>query len=381
MPRARAGTVPQAVTGSARFLIRQKEAILTTLSDASETMPDKIRVKIMGVGGTGILALQQVMSSLSGLSELGEADIDLEFWELDSDLKSRTYSTKGRFVQLGPSITRGRGTDGDAQVGQQAALESREAILAALTGATIVFILAGASGGIGAGAAPVIADLARTVSSAPGYWNDYRPGFSERVPTIAYLISHPPCKTGHDGQRVLATMSALRGKVDSLIVLNEDGATPEIGGQPTSRLIDLDIQLILNLAFLPGLVGVDFSDVRHGLMEHRGFAHVAVGRASGTGHASKAARKALEAASLGDGIALGTSVLFLVKGGSDLTRYHVTEAAEVIYDAANQEAEILLGASPFMQASGEIEVIVHVTGLPSFRPACTATSSEVSWTC
>lgn len=342
-------------------------------------MPEKIRVKIMGIGGTGILALQQVMSSLSGLSELDDAGIDLEFWALDSDLKSRTCNTKERFVQLGLTITRGRGTDGDAQVGQQAALESREAILVALTGATFVFILAGASGGIGAGAAPIIADLARTVSSAPGYWNDHRPGLSERVPTIAYLISHPSCKTGHDGQRVLAAVTALRGKVDSLIVLNEDGATPETGGQPTSRLIGLDIQLILNLAFIPGLIGVDFSDVRHCLMEHRGFASVAVGWASGTGHASKAARKALEAASLGNSIALGTSVLFLVKGGSNLTLYEVNDAAEVIYDAANQEADIIFGAAPACLAPGEIEVIVHVTGIPSFRPACVATISEVSW--
>ena len=353
---------------------------MTKHSNASETKPEMLHVKILGVGGTGILALQDVVRSLSDVSELNDAEISLEFWALDSDLGPRTGTTNVRFMQLGPAIMHGNGTRGDRDLGRQAALESRAEILELLSGASLVFILAGASGGIGAGATPVIAEMSQALRSAPGYWQDRRTDIAQRVPTLAYLMSLTRGEPSSNDQTWLPALDDLRGKVDSLVMLSLDDSTPETSRSATSRLIERDIQLILHLAFIPGLIGVDFSDVRSHLLDHRGFGSLALGQASGDNRAAKAAQQAVKSASLRNSIKKGTSVLVLVKGGSDLTRYEVNEAAEVIYDAANQEADIIFGASPYMQSPGELEVVVHVTGLPSIHAMNTGTIDEVNWT-
>ena len=340
----------------------EAETVATHADDVNRA--NRIKFKIVGIGGAGIQALKGIRETLKAY--LGDPYFDIDFWALDSDLTARATIPGTNFLQLGATVAKGKSTRGSVALGQQAAQESREALLCALSGAFYVLIVAGPTGGISAGAAPIVADLARTIT--PDYYHHYQKG-----PLVAAYVSSPRDSSPAE------TVLALRGKVDSLTLIFMNEATAKTESPADSRLIGLGIELITITAITPGLIGVDSEDIRQCLQKNPGFSRLAYGHASGEALAIDAAKKAISSPALEKNLSQAGSVVFLVKGGNDMTRYNVNEAAEVIYNACNQEAEIVFGATVHPELQGQMEVLIQASGLPSICQINDAMTYEMSW--
>ena len=305
---------------------------------------NQANIKVVGVGGGGGNAVNRMISS--GLS-------GVEFWAMNTDAQVLEMSSAPKKIQLGAKLTAGLGAGGDPSVGEKAAEESREDLLVALDGADMVFVTAGMGGGTGTGAAPVVAKIAKELGAL----------------TIG-VVTKP---FGFEGKKrmsqAVAGLEKLKESVDALIVIPNDKLIEVVERRTTMRdaflVVDevllRGVQGISDIIVIPGLINVDFADVRT-VMQASGSALMGIGKASGEGRAMEAAKLAINSKLLETSINGATGIIMNVSGGPDMTLHEVNEAASVIHDAVSDNAEVIFGSVIDDRIQGEIQITVIATG-------------------
>lgn len=301
-------------------------------------------IKVIGVGGGGSNAVDRMIrSNITGL----------EFITVNTDAQALTRSLAPTRLRIGDKATRGLGSGGDPILGAKAADETSEAIADALRGADMVFIATGLGGGTGTGAAPVIADIAAAIGAL----------------TVA-VVTRPFEFEGANRARVANDgIGELTSKVDTVITIPNDKilqlADQKMPITDAFRLADdvlrQAIQGISDLITQPGLINLDFNDVR-AIMTDAGSALMALGQASGEDRSIKAIQEALHSPLLDISIDGASGVLLNFTGGLDLTLFEVNEAATIVSEAADADANIIFGAVIDEALESEIKVTVIATG-------------------
>ena len=318
---------------------------------SSEILPSQnAKIEVIGVGGGGSNAVNRMINSdLEGVS----------FRVLNTDAQALLQSSAERRVQLGQNLTRGLGAGGNPSIGQKAAEESRDELQQALEGSDLVFIAAGMGGGTGTGAAPVVAEVAKQSGAL----------------TVG-IVTKPFSFEGKRRMRQAEEgIARLAENVDTLIVIPNDRLKDVIAGAPLQEafrnaddVLRMGVKGISDIITCPGLVNVDFADVRS-VMTEAGTALLGIGIGSGRSRAIEAAQAAmnsplLEAARI-DG---AKGCVINITGGKDMTLEDMTSASEIIYDVVDQEANIIVGAVVDEAMEGEIQVTVIATGFETNQP-------------
>jgi len=316
-----------------------------------EILPSQsAKIEVIGVGGGGSNAVNRMINSdLEGVS----------FRVLNTDALALLQSSAESRVQLGQNLTRGLGAGGNPSIGQKAAEESKEELQQALEGSDLVFIAAGMGGGTGTGAAPVVAEVAKQSGAL----------------TVG-IVSKPFSFAGKRRMRQAEEgIARLAENVDTLIVIPNDRLKDVIAGAPLQEafrnaddVLRMGVKGISDIITCPGLVNVDFADVRS-VMTEAGTALLGIGIGSGRSRAIEAAQAAmnsplLEAARI-DG---AKGCIINITGGKDMTLEDMTSASEIIYDVVDQEANIIVGAVVDEAMEGEIQVTVIATGFETNQP-------------
>jgi len=286
----------------------------------------------------------------------------VQFMAVNTDAQALLASQAEQRIRIGERLTKGLGAGGDPERGLKAAEESREELAMLFQGADMVFVTAGMGGGTGTGAAPVIAELAREAGAL----------------TIA-IVTKPFSFEGFRRRQVADEgIRRLQEKVDTLIIIPNDRlltvadkrVTVEVAFRLADDILRQGIQGISELITVPGLINLDFADVR-AVMNEAGPALMAIGRGSGDTRAVDAAQHAIASPLLDISIDGAMGVLFNVTGGADLTLHEVFDAAEVVAKAAHPEANIIYGMviDPKMEQEVKITVIATGFGQMSRQPA------------
>jgi len=302
------------------------------------------QIRVIGVGGGGSNAVNRMIEE--GLS-------GVEFIAVNTDAQALMLSQAPKRVRIGDKLTRGLGAGGDPEVGRKAAEESSEELYQVLEGSDMVFVTAGLGGGTGTGAAPVIARIAREIGAL----------------TIG-VVTRPFSFEGAARERTAREgIEALKEQVDTLIVIPNDRlleiTDKRVSLQDAFRLADdvlrQGIQGISELITVPGLINLDFADVRT-IMAEGGAALMAVGRASGEDRARVAAEQAISSRLLDVTIDGARGILFNITGGPDLTLFEVNEAAAIIKETAHPEVNLIFGAVIDEKMGDEVRITVIATG-------------------
>ena len=317
------------------------------------------QIKVIGVGGGGSNAVDRMIET-----EIRGA----EFITVNTDSQALLRSQAPVRIRIGDKITKGLGAGGNPTVGAKAAEESAEEIQEALKGADMVFIAAGMGGGTGTGGAPRVAEIARELGA-----------LTIGVVTRPFSFEGPRRRqTAEQG------MAELRGKVDALISIPNDRllaiADKKMPVVDAFRLADdvlrQGIQGISDLITMPGLINLDFADVKT-IMSNAGSALMAIGHGSGETRAADAARAAVSSPLLDIAIDGAKGILFNITGGEDLTLFEVNEAAEIIGKAADADAMIIFGNVIDPRLQDEVRITVIATGFDS-KPQPPARSGYAS---
>ncbi len=312
---------------------------------SGDIVPSSVaRIKVIGVGGSGGNAVNRMIASdVTGV----------EFWSINTDAQALTQSSAQKRLQIGQKLTRGLGAGGNPAIGQKAAEESREEIAAALEGADLVFITAGMGGGTGTGAAPIVAEIAKELGAL----------------TVGVVTRPFTFEGRRRTNQADEGLGSLAGRVDTLIVIPNDKLLSVISEttpvQEAFRTADdvlrQGVQGISDIIIIPGLVNVDFADVR-AVMADAGSALMGIGIGSGKSRAREAAMAAISSPLLEASIDGARGVVFNITGGSDLTLHEVNAAAEIIYEVVDPNANIIFGAVIDDRLQGEIRITVIATG-------------------
>ncbi|MGZ8695159.1 MAG: cell division protein FtsZ [Gaiellaceae bacterium] len=302
-------------------------------------------IRVVGVGGAGLNAVNRMIDA--GIAEV-------EFIGVNTDVQQLAMSEAPLKIHIGTDLTRGLGSGSDSDVGKRAAEEAYDQLKRALRGSDMVFVTAGEGGGTGSGAAPVVAEIARSVGAL----------------TVGIVTT--PFKFEGNKRRQTAEfgLSQLRDACDTVIVIPNDRLL-DVVDKSTSmldafRLADdvlrQGVQGICDLITMPGLINLDFADVRT-IMKDAGSALMGIGYATGENRARDAAERALKSPLIETEIAGARGILLSVSGGEDLSLYEVNEAAEVVRQAAVDETNIIFGATVDERLAGQVWVTVVATGL------------------
>ena len=308
------------------------------------------RIEVIGVGGGGSNAVNRMIDSeLDGVS----------FRVLNTDAQALLQSSAERRLQLGQNLTRGLGAGGNPSIGQKAAEESREELQQALEGSDLVFIAAGMGGGTGTGAAPVVAEVAKQSGAL----------------TVG-IVTKPFSFEGKRRMRQAEEgIARLAENVDTLIVIPNDRLKDVIAGAPLQEafqnaddVLRMGVKGISDIITCPGLVNVDFADIRS-VMTEAGTALLGIGIGSGRSRALEAAQAAMNSPLLeATRIDGAKGCVINITGGKDMTLEDMTTASEIIYDVVDQEANIIVGAVVDESMEGEIQVTVIATGFETNQP-------------
>ncbi|MEO6577945.1 MAG: cell division protein FtsZ [Candidatus Limnocylindria bacterium] len=306
-------------------------------------------IKVIGVGGGGSNAVNRMIRA-----EM----MGVEFISVNTDAQALLQSDAPHKIRIGDKMTRGLGAGADPQVGQRAAEEDSEKIYEALKDADMIFITAGMGGGTGSGAAPVIAEIAKDLGAL----------------TVG-VVTKPFSFEGMRRKLVAEQYTELlKEKVDTLITIPNDRLR-EVVDKKTSivdafRVVDdvlrQGVQGISDLITVPGLINLDFADVKT-IMREAGSSMMGIGMGTGENRAVEAARAAVQSPLLEVNITGARGILFNVTGGSDLGLFEVNEAAEVIKEAADPEANIIFGTVIDDRMRDEVKVTVIATGFDASR--------------
>jgi cell division protein FtsZ len=306
-------------------------------------------IRVIGVGGGGSNAVNRMIRA-----EM----MGVEFIALNTDAQALLQSDAPHKLRIGDKLTRGLGAGGDPSIGERAAEEDSEKIAQALEGSDMVFITSGLGGGTGSGAAPVVAEIAKEQGAL----------------TIA-VVTKP--FTFEGAKRKLAAeraAEALKGKLDTLITIPNDRLRDVV--QKNTSILDAfrvvddvlrqGVQGISDIITVPGLINLDFADVR-AIMKDAGSALMGIGRGAGENRAVEAARQAIASPLLEVDIAGAQGILFNISGGPNMSLFEVTEAAEEIRAAADPEANIIFGTSFNERLGEEVAITVIATGFDGKR--------------
>ncbi len=302
------------------------------------------KIRVVGVGGGGSNAVNRMIE---------EGIVGVDFIAINTDAQALMLSNAPTRVRIGDKLTRGLGVGGDPELGRKAAEESADELYEVLRGSDMVFITAGMGGGTGTGAAPVIAKIAREMDAL----------------TIG-VVTRPFAFEGKKrSETAVAGIEALREQVDTLIVIPNDRlleiVEKRVSLQDAFRLADdvlrQGIQGISELITVPGLINLDFADVR-AVMAEGGAALMAVGRASGENRAVEAAQQAISSRLLDITIDGARGILFNVTGGPSLSLHEVNEAASIIKETAHPDVNLIFGAVIDETMGDEIRITVIATG-------------------
>jgi cell division protein FtsZ len=301
-------------------------------------------IKVAGVGGGGTNAVNRMVDvGLSGV----------EFIAVNTDAQALLMADADVKIQIGAHVTRGLGAGADPEVGFAAAQESRDEMKEALKGADMVFITAGEGGGTGTGGAPIVAELGQEIGALT-------------VGVVTRPFAFEGRKRAEQAERGI---DQLRDRVDTLIVIENDRLLQVVERQTSvvdafrmaDDILRQGVQGITDLITEPGLVNLDFADVRT-IMRDAGSALMGIGSASGENRAAEAARTAVSSPLLEASIEGATGILLNVTGGSDIGLFEVNEAAEVVTGAADQNANVIFGAVIDDSIGDEVRVTVIATG-------------------
>jgi len=308
------------------------------------------QIKVLGIGGGGSNAVNRMI-------EAGIQGVD--FVAINTDAQALMLSNASTRIRIGDKLTKGLGSGGDPEIGRKAAEESSDDIYEVLQDADMVFLTSGMGGGTGTGASSIIAEIAREVGAL----------------TIG-VVTRPFAFEGTQRQRTaLQGIEELKEQVDTLIVIPNDRLL-EVADQRASLqdafsladdVLRQGIQGISELITLPGLINLDFADVRT-IMREGGAALMAVGRATGEGRAVKAAQAAISSALLDVTIDGARGILFNVRGDKELSLFEVNEAAEIIRQTAHPDVNIIFGAVIDEEMDDEIQITVIATGFEGSAP-------------
>jgi len=307
-------------------------------------------IKVIGVGGGGANAVNRMIRA-----EL----MGVEFIAVNTDAQALLLSDAPHKIRIGDKVTKGLGSGADPTVGRKSAEDDSEKLYEALKEADMVFVTAGMGGGTGTGAAPIIAEIAKDVGAL----------------TVA-VVTKPFAFEGAK-RRLIAEqgVAELVDKVDTLITIPNDRLL-QVVEKKTSivdafRIVDdvlrQGVQGISDLITVPGLINLDFADVKT-IMTNAGSALMGIGHGSGETRATEAARAAIMSPLLEQSIDGARGVLFTITGGPDLTLFEVNEAAEIIHAAADPEANIIFGAVIDERMGSELKISVIATGFDQSRP-------------
>ncbi|MBA2476535.1 MAG: cell division protein FtsZ [Actinobacteria bacterium] len=306
-------------------------------------------IKVVGIGGGGTNAVTRMVDA-------GLAGVD--FIAVNTDAQALLMCEADVKIHIGAQATRGLGAGADPEVGQAAAQESRDELKEALKGADMVFVTAGEGGGTGTGAAPVLAELSRELGALT-------------VGVVTRPFAFEGRRRADQAERGI---DELRERVDTLIVIENDRLL-QVVERDTSiisafRLADdilrQGVQGITDLITVPGLVNLDFADVRT-IMRDAGSALMGIGTATGEERAAEAARAAVSSPLLESSIEGATGVLLNITGGNEIGLFEVNEAAEVVTSAADPNANIIFGAVIDESLGDEVRVTVIATGFGARR--------------
>ena len=312
---------------------------------SGDIVPSSVaKIKVIGVGGGGCNAVNRMIDT--GLS-------GIEFWTVNTDAQALTYSSTTNTMQLGQKLTRGLGAGGNPSIGQKAAEESRDEIFQAVEGSDLVFITAGMGGGTGTGAAPVVAEAAKEAGAL----------------TVGVVTRPFTFEGRRRTSQADSGIAALQASVDTLIIIPNDKLLSVISEQTPVQeafrvaddILRQGVQGISDIITISGLVNVDFADVR-AVMADAGSALMGIGEGSGKSRAREAAIAATSSPLLETSIDGAGGVVFNITGGSDLTLHEVNQAAEIIYEAVDPNANIIFGAVIDDRLQGEIRITVIATG-------------------
>jgi cell division protein FtsZ len=317
---------------------------LITFADSDQSVSGA-RIKVVGVGGGGGNAVNRMI----------EAGIEgVQFLVANTDLQALKNSRASVKIQIGEKLTRGLGAGGDPEVGRQSALEDTEKIIEALEGADMVFITTGLGGGTGTGAAPILASLATELGAL----------------TVA-VVTKPFRFEGRRRQRQGEQgLNELRECVDTVITIpNERLLNAVARGTPFLESFKLAddvlrqaVQGISDIITVPGLINVDFADVKT-IMAGMGMALMGTGSAAGENRALEATQRAISSPLLEEASIEGAKGLLVnVTGGTDLTLFEVNEAMSIIHDSADPDANIIFGAVLDERLADEMKITVIATG-------------------
>jgi cell division protein FtsZ len=301
-------------------------------------------IKVIGIGGGGTNAVNRMVDA--GLS-------GVEFIAVNTDAQALLMTDADVKIQVGAESTRGLGAGADPAVGLAAAQESRDELKDALKGADMVFITAGEGGGTGTGGAPIVAELGQEIGAL----------------TVG-VVTRPFAFEGRKrAEQAEKGIDQLRDRVDTLIVIENDRLLQVVERQTSvvdafrmaDDILRQGVQGITDLITEPGLVNLDFADVRT-IMRDAGSALMGIGSASGENRAAEAARTAVSSPLLEASIEGATGILLNVTGGSGIGLFEVNEAAEVVTGAADQNANVIFGAVIDDAIGEEVKVTVIATG-------------------
>ncbi len=310
-------------------------------------VPNPAKIKVIGLGGGGCNAItRMVQEEIQGV----------EFVAINTDSQALAITEAPTRIQLGEKLTKGLGVGGDHVQGQKAAEESSDELKEIVSGADMVFITCGMGGGTGTGAAPVIAELAKQSGAL----------------TIAVVTKPFTFEGVHRYQVADEGIVRLLGKVDTLIIIPNDRlldlCDQKTGVDNAFKLADdvlrHGVQSISEVITVPGLINLDFADVK-AVMKDAGPAWMSIGVGSGKNRSVEAAKEALASPLLDVSIEGSKGVLFNVVGGSSLTLFEVNEAAEIIKQAVDPEANIIFGVAHDPNMDNEVRITLIATGFKS----------------
>lgn len=318
--------------------------LVVSSSGYNGTSSEHARIKVIGVGGGGGNALNRMVET--GLQ-------GIEFWAVNTDAQALAHHKCGNRMQIGKEVTRGLGCGGNPEIGKAAAEESTEGIKQVVSGADLVFVTAGMGGGTGTGAAPVVAQVSKDAGILT-------------VGVVTYPFSF-------EGRRrcsqAIAGIEALRGSVDSVIVIPNDKLL-EVSGSSTSLtdafsladdVLRQGVQGISDIITVPGLINVDFADVR-AIMANAGTAMLGVGCAAGPDRAEQAALAAVSAPLIQQSVERATGIVYNITGGQDMTLAEVNRVSQVVTELADPSANVIFGAVVDDRYAGELHVTIIATG-------------------
>ncbi len=301
-------------------------------------------IRVVGVGGAGVNAVNRMI----------EAGVEgVEFIAINTDLQSLQESAADVTIHIGELITKGLGAGSDPEVGREAVEEDRDKVKSLLRGSDLVFVAAGAGGGTGTGAAPVVAQIARSIGALS-------------VGIVSKPFTFEGSKRKDQGEFGVAE---LRKQVDTLIVVPnnrllsvlERGTSIVQAFGVADDVLRQGVQGISDLVTLPGLINLDFADVRT-VMSDAGDALLGIGMGEGEQRAMEAATQAVSSPLLETSIDGARSILLSITGGTDLSLWEVNDAAKAVAEAAHPDANIIFGAMVDDKVGDQVWVTVVATG-------------------